>query len=396
MTKDQQKEFVVALEELAISRGMDKMALVKAFEEALQDTYMRRVEPGKRVEVSLDPDSGELEVLIIKEVVEKIEDEEGALTQITLADALELDPDVEVGMEMEFPVPYENFSRIALQNAKQVLTQKMREAERSVVFNEYKDREGEVLTASVARIDNKGNIFVELGRGEAIMPPKEQIPGERLASGTRTKIYLKEVAMTNRGPSILASRAAPELLMHLLRQEVPEVADGTVEVKAIAREAGQRSKIAVASRNSNVDPIGACIGHRGARIQAVTAEIGRERVDVIQFDSNAREFIKNSLSPAKVGGIEIDTDSKEARVTVTPDQLSLAIGKGGQNVRLAAKLTGFKIDLQETATVSDLDAAMNQAAQDGGKSNSSAKDRFASLFTATPDGETTDSRDVKE
>ncbi len=392
MTKDQQKEFITALEELAISRGMDKMALVKAFEEALQDTYMKRVEQGKRVEVSLDPDSGSLEVLIIKEVVEKVEDEN---TQISLADALELDSDVELGMEMEFPVPPENFSRIALQNAKQVLTQKMREAERSVVYNEYKDREGEVLTASVARVDNKGNIFVELGRGEAIMPPKEQIPGERLVGGARTKIYLKEVAMTNRGPSILASRGAPELLMHLLRQEVPEVADGTVEVKAIAREAGQRSKIAVSSRNSNVDPIGACIGHRGNRIQAVTAEIGRERVDVIQYDTNAREFIKNALSPAKVGNIEIDTETKEARVTVTADQLSLAIGKGGQNVRLAAKLTGYKIDLQETANVSDLDAAMEKASQDGAKGGSGARDRFAALFSASPDGEIKDSREVK-
>jgi transcription termination/antitermination protein NusA len=400
MIKDPQKEFVAALEELAISRGMDKMALIKAFEEALQDTYTKKVEQGKRVEVSLDPETGDLEVLIIKEVVEKVEDEN---TQISLADALEHDPDVELGMEMEFPVEREKskgkekgddlwgFSRIALQNAKQVLTQKMREAERSVVYNEYKDREGEVLTASVARLDNKGNIFVELGRGEAIMPPKEQIPGERLMVGARTKIYLKEVAMTNRGPSILASRGAPELLMHLLRQEVPEVADGTVEVKAIAREAGQRSKIAVTSRNSNVDPIGACIGHRGSRIQAVTTEIGRERVDVIQFDTNAREFIKNALSPAKVGNIDIDTEEKEARVTVTPDQLSLAIGKGGQNVRLAAKLTGYKIDLQETANVADLDAALEKASAVENKS-SGARDRFAALFSASPDGATKDSR----
>jgi N utilization substance protein A len=291
----------------------------------------------------------------------------------------------------------ESFSRIALQHAKQMLTQKMRDMERAVVFNEYKDRQGEVLTASVARVDNKGNVFVELGRGEAIMPPKEQIPGERLASGARTKIYLKEVSMTPRGASILASRAAPELLEYLLKQEVPEIADGTVEVKSIAREAGQRSKIAVYSRNSNVDPIGACIGHRGNRIQAVTAEIGRERVDVIQWDGNARDFIKNALSPAKVGGIEIDTDEKTARVTVTADQLSLAIGKGGQNVRLAAKLTGFKIDLQETASVSDLDAAMADAAKtQDGKRSSAAADRFAALFSATPDGETTDARESKE
>ncbi len=395
MDREQQREFVGALEELAIARGMDKMALITAFEEALQETYTRRVEQGKRVEVHIDPDRGEIEVLIIREVVEKV-DEENAEMQISLADALELDPDVELGMEMEFPVPVESFSRIALQHAKQMLTQKMRDMERAVVFNEYKDRQGEVLTASVARVDNKGNVFVELGRGEAIMPPKEQIPGERLSSGARTKIYLKEVSMTPRGASILASRAAPELLEYLLKQEVPEIADGTVEVKSIAREAGQRSKIAVYSRNSNVDPIGACIGHRGNRIQAVTAEIGRERVDVIQWDGNARDFIKNALSPAKVGNIELDTDEQTARVTVTGDQLSLAIGKGGQNVRLAAKLTGFKIDLQETASVSDLDAAMQDAAKGQDGKRSSAADRFAALFSATPDGETTDARTEKE
>ena len=276
MDREQQREFVTALEELAVARGMDKLALITAFEEALQETYTKRVEPGKRTEVHIDPDRGVIEVLIIREVVEKLdEDPEISEKQISLADALELDPDVELGMEMEFPVPIESFSRIALQHAKQMLTQKMRDMERAVVFNEYKDRQGEVLTASVARVDNKGNVFVELGRGEAIMPPKEQIPGERLASGTRTKIFLKEVSMTPKGASILASRAAPELLEYLLKQEVPEIADGTVEVKAIAREAGQRSKIAVYSRNSNVDPIGACIGHRGNRIQAVTATSSR-------------------------------------------------------------------------------------------------------------------------
>ncbi len=390
MNKDQQREFVSALEEIAVARGMDKMQLITAFEEALQQAYTRNVEPDKRVEVHLDAEKGELEVLIIREVVEKVED---ADKQISLADALELDPSVELGMEMEFPVPPESFSRIAIQTTKQVVTQKMREAERNIVYNEYKDRQGEVITAQVARQDNKGNTFVELGRGEAIMPPKEQIPGERLASGSRTKVYLKTVEMGNRGPSILASRAAPELLLHLLKQEVPEVNDGTVEIKAIAREAGQRSKIAVFSRNSNVDPIGACIGHRGNRIQAVTSEIGRERVDVIQWDANPREFIKNSLSPAKVGNIEVDVDGKEATVTVTSDQLSLAIGKGGQNVRLAAKLTGFKIDLQESASVSDLDAAMRDAAEDGAVARpSAAADKFAALFSATPDGEVIDAR----
>jgi N utilization substance protein A len=387
--------FVDALREVAQARNINEMQLIEAFEQSLAQAYTRNVEPDKRVEVHLDPKSGELEVLVIKEVVEKVEDEN---VQISLADALELDPGVELGMEMEFPVEREKFTRIALQAAKQTLTQKMRETERNVVFNEYKDKEGQVLTATVVRMDNKGNIFVELGAGEAIMPPREQIPGERLLNGNRVKIYLKEVRKTPKGPTILASRADERLLEYLLKQEIPEVAEGIVEVKAIAREAGQRSKVAVWSRNSNVDPIGACIGHRGNRIQAVTGELGRERVDVILWDPTPREFIRNALSPAKVGLIEVNGDRKEASVTVTGDQLSLAIGKGGQNVRLAAKLTEFKIDLKETQAIQDLDAALAQAMndeQEPRETTSEARAAFDALFadsktvaSATPEGDT--------
>ncbi len=386
--------FAEALRDVAAARNINELQLIEAFEQSLAQAYTRNVEPDKRIEVHLDPDSGDLEVLIVREVVEKVEDEN---LQISLADALELDPDVEIGMEMEFPVDREQFSRIALQAAKQTLTQKMRETERNVVYNEYKDKEGQVINATVVRMDNKQNYFVELGAGEAIMPPREQIPGERLLNGNRVKVYLKEVRKTPKGPTILASRADERLLDYLLRQEIPEVANGIVEVKAIAREAGQRSKVAVYSNNSNVDPIGACIGHRGNRIQAVTGELGRERVDVILWDGNTREFIRNALSPAKVGLIEVSTDRGEATVTVTPDQLSLAIGKGGQNVRLAAKLTGFKIDLRETQAISDLDAAMQQA-MEGGESgrevSSSQQAAFDALFrdsksvaTASPDDE---------
>lgn len=354
----QDVNFAEALREVAQARNINEMQLIEAFEQSLAQAYNRNIEPDKKVEVHLDPDNGDLEVLIIREVVEKVENEH---LQISLADALELDPDVEIGMEMEFPVDQENFSRIALQAAKQTLTQKMRETERNVVYNEYKDKEGQVINATVVRMDNKQNYFVELGSGEAIMPPREQIPGERLLNGNRVKVYLKEVRKTPKGPTILASRADERLLDYLLKQEIPEVANGIVEVKAIAREAGQRSKVAVYSNNPNVDPIGACIGHRGNRIQAITGELGHERVDVILWDSNTREFIRNALSPAKVALIEMQPDRNEAAVTVTPDQLSLAIGKGGQNVRLAAKLTGYKIDLRETAAVQDLDAAILQA-----------------------------------
>ena len=393
MTQSDIPNFAEALREVAQLRNINELALIEAFEQSLSQAYTRNVEPDKRVEVHLDPESGELEVLVVREVVEKVEDEN---VQISLADALELDPEVEIGMEMEFPVDQEKFSRIALQAAKQTLTQKMRETERNLVFNEYKDKEGQVINATVVRMDNKQNYFVELGSGEAILPPREQIPGERLLNGNRVKVYLKEVRKTPKGPTILASRADERLLDYLLKQEIPEVANGIVEIKAISRETGQRSKVAVYSHNSNVDPIGACIGHRGNRIQAVTGELGRERVDVILWDSNTREFIRNALSPAKVGFIEVNADTGEAAVTVTSDQLSLAIGKGGQNVRLAAKLTGFKIDLRETQAVSDLDAAMQQAMQDeagGLETSSSAKSAFDALFkdaksvaTASPDG----------
>lgn len=355
------KEFIDALGHLATERNIEPEQLLNNFEEALQQAFERNVEPGKEIEVNVDSDSGEIEVLIIKRVVEVVENED---TEIILEEALKLDDEIEVGMEMEFPVDPEKFTRIAVQTTKQVITQKIREAERQVVFEEYKDRVGDVITAVVARVDNKRNAFVDLGRGEAIMPPKEQIPGERYMVGSRLKVYIAKVELSSRGPSILVSRAAPELLNYLMKQEIPEVTDDTVELKSIAREAGQRSKVAVHSNNPNVDPIGACIGHKGARIQAVTSELQRERVDIIMWDANPREFIRNALSPAKVGIIEVNPEEMVAKVTVATDQLSLAIGKGGQNVRLAAKLTGYKVDLATGENVSDLDAAMHAAALD--------------------------------
>lgn len=384
--------FAEALRQVAADRNIREDDLIKAFEESLKQAYERNVDPDKKLEVHLDPDSGELEVLEIREVVEKVED---ANTQISLADALELDDKAELGEEMVFPVEREKFTRIALQAAKQTLTQKMRETERMLVYNAYKDREGQVLQATVVRMDNKGNYFVELGQGEAILPAREQIPGEKLLNGNRVRVYLKEVRKTPKGPTILASRADSQLLTYLMSQEIPEVASGIVEIKAVAREAGQRSKVAVHSSNPNVDPIGASIGHRGGRIQAVTGELGRERVDVILWDASPRDFIRQALSPAKVGPIEIDGEEMIATVAVTPDQLSLAIGKGGQNVRLAAKLTGYKIDLRETQAVGDLDAALERAEEDTPQPAVGGAAAFDALFedsklaaSATPDGQT--------
>ena len=375
------KDFLDALNQLAMERNLDKLELVTNFENALEQAYERNIEPGKEIDVIIDPDSGELEVLIIRKVVEEVLNPD---TEISLEEALELDDEISVGMELEFPVDPEKFTRIALQTTKQVITQKIREAERQMILDEYKDRKGEIMTATVSRLDNKRNVFVDLGRGEALMTVREQIQGERYPVGNRIKVYIKEVESSNRGPSILVSRSAPELLEYLMKQEIPEIADGTVVLKAIAREAGQRSKVAVSSNNPNVDPIGACIGQRGSRIQAVTSELQRERVDVIEWDPSPAEFIRNALSPAKVGRITINDDEKEASVSVPSDQLSLAIGKSGQNVRLAAKLTGFKLDLKPTEGIGDLDAAMIAASEDGDSQSTvsgSKQAAFDALFS---------------
>jgi N utilization substance protein A len=381
------EEFITALNQLELERGLDKRELLTSFEEALHQAYIRNIAHNREVEVEvhIDPESGALDVLEIKRIVESVENPD---REVALAEAREIDPNAEVGGEMEFPVDFEQYSRIAVQTAKQVFLQKTREKERQKVYDEYRDRLGDVITALVQRVDNKGNVFVDLGRGEAIMPAREQIPGERYTVGTRLKVFISKVELTPRGPSILVSRGAPELLAYLMRQEIPEIADGTVEIKAIAREAGQRSKVAVASRNSNVDPIGACIGHRGNRIQAVTGELQRERVDIIQWDSTSKEFVRNALSPARVGAIELDTKGGKATVTVNSDQLSLAIGKGGQNVRLAARLTGFKIDLVEAQPAQSLDQALAAASATpkGAPARSapsdSAQAKFDSLFKA--------------
>ncbi|AWR86279.1 transcription termination factor NusA [Meiothermus taiwanensis] len=386
------KDFVDALSQVAHERGVTAEELISNFEEALRLAYLRQKgfrpkdveEEGKGpiIEVHLDPQEGHLEVLEIRRVVEEVKDPD---KEIDLETAKKYDPEVELNEEMEFPVDPEEFSRIAVQIAKQVLTQRLKEAERTRVHNEYKDKEGEVVTGSVARVDNRGNVYVELGRGEALMPQKEQIPTERYHPGQRIKVYLKQVQRSNKGPSLVVSRAHEELLRYLLRQEVPEIAEGIVEVKAVAREPGSRSKVAVVSHNPNVDPIGACIGHKGQRIQAVSAELGRERIDIIQWSPNPKEFIRNALSPATVGEITIENSENgqnRASVVVAKDQHSLAIGKAGQNVRLASKLTGYEINFEEAEEITDLDAAILKAAErdESSRVSSDAKSRFESLF----------------
>lgn len=268
-------------------------------------------------------------------------------TEIMLSDARLFKLNATVGdvIRVELPIPGE-FGRMAAMTAKQVITQKLREAEREIVFNEYKDQEGEVLTGTVQRREGRV-VLVDLGRTVGVMVPEDQVPTERYNTGDRIKVFLREVALSTRGPQIMLSRTSEELVRKLFSVEIPEIGDGTVLIKNIAREAGSRTKIAVWTGDSSIDPIGACIGQRGVRIQTIIAEMGGEKIDVIEWSENPKTFIQNSLSPAKVKSVELDEDSKTAVILVGSDQLSLAIGRGGQNVRLAAKLTGWKINIRE-------------------------------------------------
>ncbi|MAG29069.1 transcription termination/antitermination protein NusA [bacterium] len=269
-------------------------------------------------------------------------------TQIMITEAKEIKKDVKIGEELvqELEVPGE-FGRMAAQTAKQVIIQRLREAEREVVFNEYKDKEGELINGSIQRTE-AGNVLVDIGQATAIMPPQEQVKGEHYAPGAQLRFYIKSVATTNRGPEVIVSRTDKELVRQLFIMEVPEIADQVVELKSIAREPGNRSKIAVYTEEENVDPVGSCVGQRGTRVQFIINELGGEKIDIIEWDENDIGFIKNALAPAKVVDVELDEENKTAIAKVSEDQFSLAIGKQGQNVRLASGLTGWKIDIKES------------------------------------------------
>ena len=270
---------------------------------------------------------------------------------IMLDEARKLKPDVELEEEMSFPMPaHTDFGRIAAQTAKQVIIQRLREAEREMVLEEFKSKEGEIFTAQVQRYEWK-NVIFDLGRTTGIMYYEDQIPGERYRIGERMKVYIVRVDVTNRGPLVVVSRAHPTLIKKLFELEVPEITAGTVEIKAVSREAGSRSKIAVTTTQEGVDPIGSCVGQKGTRVGAVISEINGEKIDIIEWSADAAKFIANAISPAKALGVEVSEETRESRVMVAPDQLSLAIGKGGQNVRLAAHLTGWKIDVKPAAEV---------------------------------------------
>lgn len=335
--------FTDAIAQICEEKNISKEIVLETIEAALAAAYKKDFgSKEQEVRVEIDPDSGEIVVYVQKEVVEEVEND---MTQMDIVKASKLKKDAKVGDIVEIKDLPNDFGRIAAQTAKQVIIQRIREAERDMVFGEYKDKEGEVINGSVQRIEGN-NVIVDMGKAAGVLFPNEQIQGERYYVGQRLKFFVVRVEQTNKGPQIVISRSHPGLVKRLFELEVPEILAGIVEIKAIAREAGQRTKMAVLSNQDGVDPVGSCVGQRGVRVQAVMNEIGEEKIDIILFDEDPKTFISNALSPAKVTNISLNEEEKKAEVEVPEDQLSLAIGRSGQNVRLAAKLTGWNVDIK--------------------------------------------------
>lgn len=336
------KELLEAMEVLEKEKNISKDTLLEAIENSLLTACKNHFGKADNVRVNINPDTCDFAVYMEKEVVETPEDDQ---LQISLVDAKMMNPKYEVGDMVQIPLDSKKFGRIATQNAKNVILQKIREEERSVLYKEYYMKEKDVMTGIVQRYLGK-NVSVNLGRVDAILNESEQVKGETFRPTERVKVYILEVKDTPKGPRISVSRTHPDLVKRLFESEVAEVRDGTVEIKAIAREAGSRSKIAVMSNDSNVDPVGACVGLNGSRVNSIVNELRGEKIDIINWDENPAYLIENALSPAKVICVVADEEEREAQVIVPDYQLSLAIGKEGQNARLAARLTGFKIDIK--------------------------------------------------
>ncbi len=340
-------EFISALDALAKERRINKEVLFSAIEAALISAYKKNYGKTANVRASIDRVNGQVEVLSRKTVVEEIED---PLCEMTLEEARKINDRFELGDLVEVPVTPRNFGRIAAQTAKQVVVQHIREAERGVIYDEYSQKENEILTAIVQRVENK-NVYVELGRTEGVIEPKEQMPGEELKVNDRIKVYVLEVSRLGRGPQVFVSRTNPGLVKRLFELEVPEIVTGVVQIKSIAREAGFRTKMAVFSTDPMIDAVGSCVGQRGMRVENVVDELKTEKIDIVKWSSSPAEYIANALNPARVISVYVSDTEKAAKVVVPDNQLSLAIGKEGQNARLAAKLTGWKIDIKSQSEV---------------------------------------------
>ncbi len=336
------QEFIEALNLIEKEKGIDKEIIFEAIEASLISACKKNFGAGQNIKVTIDRETGAVACYAEKTVVEEVTD---SLNEMTLDEARVLNQNYQLGDVVDLEVTPKDFGRISAQTAKQVVVQKFREAEREILYNRYVTKEKEVVTAIVQRKERR-NVIVQLGKMDAILPANEQIPFEKYNFNDRIKVYVMEVKQTTKGPQIFVSRTHPELVKRLFEQEVPEIHDGTVEIKSIAREAGSRTKIAVYSKNVNVDALGACVGQNGYRVNVIVEALGGEKIDVINWSDDPKKFIAAALSPSKVVAVALDEEEKSARIVVPDHQLSLAIGKEGQNARLSAKLTGWRIDIK--------------------------------------------------
>ncbi|MED3624225.1 transcription termination factor NusA [Neobacillus thermocopriae] len=343
-------ELLDALIVLEREKGISRDVLIEAIEAALISAYRRNFNQAQNVRIDFNLETGSIRVFARKEVVEEVFDPR---LEISIEDARNINPNYQVEDIVELEVTPKDFGRIAAQTAKQVVTQRVREAERGIIYSEFIDREEDIMTGIVQRLDSKF-IYVSLGKIEALLPVNEQMPNERYKPHDRIKVYITKVEKTTKGPQVFVSRTHPGLLKRLFEIEVPEIYDGTVEIKSVAREAGDRSKISVHSDNPEVDPVGSCVGPKGARVQAVVNELKGEKIDIVKWSDDPVVFVANALSPSKVLDVMVNEEEKATTVVVPDYQLSLAIGKRGQNARLAAKLTGWKIDIKSETEAREL------------------------------------------
>lgn len=346
-------DFILALNEIEREKGIPKSVIFDALKKALEKSYEKNFNDKANVIVEIEEESGKIDVFSLLDVVEDVHD---PVTEILLDSARNMQAGVKVGDVIRKPVTPKDFGRISAQTARNIVIQKIKDAEREVVYNEFADREKEMITGTVQRYE-RNNVYINMGRTEGLLPLSEQVPGERVVANQRMKLFIQEVRNSPKGPQIVLSRANPGLVIRMFETEVPEISDGVVEIFSIAREAGSRTKIAVFSRDENVDPVGACVGFKGARVRAIVDELGGEKIDIIVWDKDIRTFIANALSPSKVTRVIVKEKEKTALVVVPDDQLSLAIGKEGQNARLAAKLTGWKIDIKGESFVTEEELA---------------------------------------
>ncbi|MFO7816653.1 MAG: transcription termination factor NusA [Thermodesulfobacteriota bacterium] len=334
-------ELKKAIDQISKDKGIDRDLLVDTLEEAVRSSVQKKFDQEMDIEVNFDEDKGEMEVYQFKVVVDEVHD---PVSEITLEEAKDHDPNVEIDDELGFKIKVEDLGRIAAQSAKQVIIQRMRDAEQEIIYEEYKERVGEIVSGIIQRRD-RGGWIINLGRTEALLPREEQIPKERFRRGDRVQAYMIEVKKEGRGPQIIVSRSHPEYMTALFRREVPEISDGTVKIMGAARDPGRRAKVAVVSSENNVDPVGACVGVKGSRIHNIVQELRGERIDIVVWNPDIATYAVSALSPARIAQITVDDDEKSLEVVVPDDQLTPAIGRKGQNVKLASKLLGWSIDV---------------------------------------------------